>query len=205
MVAVSCFYNIYDKSCVKYIFIKYENYFKVIINSKSIILSNKSVVNNKQLFQIYILSLLCTNDTSTVDIMTIKNKSTELYIPSTICKNIYGIFAEKYLGYNYFTNYSSFVELDENIYRNPLLSIEPKRESGNKKIRKFEKLFYKSLTTNDTPIDLIIEYYNVKTSVEYTIIDKYKYYNKKIMLLMCVNRRLGNDIYKYLKETCEYP
>jgi len=35
-------------------------------------------------------------------------------------------------------------------------------------IRKFEKLFYKSLTTNDTPI----EYYNVKTSAEYTIIDK---------------------------------
>ena len=203
MVAVSCFYNIYDKSCVKYIFIKYENYFKVIINSKSIILSNKSVVNNKQLFQIYILSLLCTNDTSTVDIMTIKNKSTIKI--ATICKNIYGIFTEKYRGYNYFTNYSSFVELDENIYRNPLLSIEPKRESGNKKIRKFEKLFYKSLTTNDTPIDLIIEYYNVKTSVEYTIIDKYKYYNKKIMLLMCVNRRLGNDIYKYLKETCEYP
>jgi len=42
---------------------------------KIIILSNKSVVNNKQLFQIYIL---CTNDTSTVDIMTIKI--------ATICK-----------------------------------------------------------------------------------------------------------------------
>ena len=68
-------------------------------------------------------------------------------------------------------------------------------------IRKFEKLFYKSLTTNNTPI----EYYNVKTSAEYTIIEKYKYYNKKIMLFMCVNRRLGNDIYKYLKKTCEYP
>jgi len=214
MVEISCFFNIYDNPHVKYVFIKYNNYCKIIINGKSIIVSNNTLINNKLLFQIYILSLLCTNDTTKVDIMIIKNKSifgitTQLYIPSlnkkeNECfyiksKNIYGVFTEKYGNHKHFTNYASFIELDANIYRNPLLSTEPTRESSNKKIRKFEKLFNKYMN-KDTPIDLIIEYYNNKTSVEYTIINKYNEYNKKIMLYMCVNRRLGYDIYKYLNK-----
>jgi hypothetical protein len=51
-----------------------------------------------------------------------------------------------------------------------------------------------------SPIEMIQIYCN--TDEETAIIEKYKYYNKKIMLLMCVNRRLGNDIYDKMKIIC---
>jgi len=46
---------------------------------------------------------------------------------------------------------------------------------------------------------MISEYYTSETSEELKICDKYKKYNLKITLLLCVNRRMGYDIYSHMR------
>ena len=70
MVAISCyFYKNYNYESINCIFITYINYVKIILNEKSIILSKIQLKSNLKLFQMYMLSLFYTKDTSSVEMV----------------------------------------------------------------------------------------------------------------------------------------
>ena len=186
MVSISCYYNHYNRDPVNFTFIKYEKYVKVIINETAIIITIEQLANNTKLFQIYILSLLCTEDTSMVG-------------------KIYG----KYVAYSqwywknlYFTSYYNLTELyKSNINRpkNPLISQEPKRISSGKKIRKFTKVFDSYLSKIKDPIVLINEYYLIESTDLTESINKYIQYEAKINILSRIFHKYGRDIYSSIK------
>ena len=66
MVAISCFYKHFNRSPINFTFIQFEQYVKVILNDRIVILTKKQLVSNAKLVQMFILSLLCTEDTSVV-------------------------------------------------------------------------------------------------------------------------------------------
>jgi hypothetical protein len=148
MVAISCYYNHYNYESIKCIFITYLNYVKIILNEKSIIISKIQLKSNIKLFQMYILSLFYTKDTSQVEIIGEKlkiNKNKRIY-------NIYARKVWKHLGLN---EYYESITIKEDYYRNsndpldkiaqpkytrnPFNTQEPKRTSSDKKIKKFIK------------------------------------------------------------------
>jgi hypothetical protein len=159
MVTISCYYNHYNRDPINFTFIKYEKYIKIILNDRSIIITIEQLVTNYYLFQIYILSLLCTEDTEIFSIRYGK----------------YGIYSQWYWKNLYFTNYYNFTELYKQ--KNPLFSQEPKRISGNKKIKKFSKLFDSYLSKIKDPIVLINEYY-LSESID--LIEEINKYGKDI-------------------------
>jgi hypothetical protein len=175
MVQISCFYVHYNIAPIFFVFIKYNNYFKVILNNIYIILENKQLVDNTELFQIYILSLLCTEDASIISY-----------------KNIYGVNTMRYWKNLYFSSNYKFIELNK-YYKNIL--VEPKHSSSKNEYIKFNKYLFNYMNVIKHPLNLIIEFINHNTKEEFNIINKYK----KIMLLMCVKRRLGYDIYIKIK------
>lgn len=67
MVCISCFYIHYNRHPINFTFIRFTNFIKVILNKRSIILTNERLASNIELFQIYKLSLLCTKDSSTIE------------------------------------------------------------------------------------------------------------------------------------------
>lgn len=188
MSEISCFYNHQDIEPIIFIFIKYDKYFKILLNNRSIILTYQQLIYNNNLFQIYILSLLCTADTSFFDTHIIDNdfsKTNEKFIniydtiitASYIQKNykdlyftnrinynykktklINGIYTQKYWKNQYFTTYYDFIVI------NNINCIEPKHSSSSKKIRKFIKLVNHSIKN---PILLINQF--IKFESDYII------------------------------------
>lgn len=189
MVQISCFYVHYNIAPIFFVFIKYNNYFKVILNNIDIILENKQLVNNKELFQIYILSLLCTEDASIISYVTENNK------------NVYGVSTMRYWKSLYFSSNYKFIELNKR-YKNPF--IEPKRCSSKNEYIKFNKYLENYMNVIKHPYNLIIDFINHNTKVEFNIINKYKKHNNIIMLLMCVKRKFGNDIYDKIKNDINF-
>lgn len=185
MVSISCFYNHYNRDPINITFIKYNNYFKVIINHISIIITTEMLIFNEKLFQMYILSLLCTEDTS---IINYKN-------------NKYGVNTLKYWKHISFKNNYYFIELFFN-KKNPLNTIEPKRASSSKKIKKFQKLFNKYMTTKmiKNPIELLIEYYELHTDDIIDNIECIKEYEDKIKMCALLLHEFGYDIYSSIEK-----
>ena len=185
MVSISCFYNHYNREPINITFIKYNSYFKVILNNISIIITTEMLISNEKLFQMYIISLLCTEDTS---IISYKN-------------NKYGVNTIKYWKYICFNDYYDFIELFFN-KKNPLNTIEPKRASSSKKIRKFEKLFNKYMTTEmiKNPIELIIEYFELQTDDIIANIECIKEYEDKIDICALLLHEFGYDIYSVIEK-----
>ena len=66
MVNISSFYCHYKTDPIKFTFMQYENYIKVLLNKRQIILTNMQLVSNPELFQFFKLSLLCTENTSRI-------------------------------------------------------------------------------------------------------------------------------------------
>jgi len=146
MPAISCFfYRLFYRQPNNFIFIQFENYIKVILNSKSVILTYRELASDKQLYQIFILSLLLTNDTSSISSIISKNKK------------YYGVLTLKHCKKSCIGDYHEFVQLDKSNTKNPLNAIEPKRRSSNKKVRKFFK-FFDYIYENELVKDLIIIY-----------------------------------------------
>ena len=58
MVTISCFYNHFNSISVNIIFIQFEKFVKVILNNRIVILTNKELISNIKLFQLFKLSLL---------------------------------------------------------------------------------------------------------------------------------------------------
>ena len=189
MVSVSCFHIHYTSNPFKIIFIKFENYINVILNNneRSIILSNKQLAENKILFQIFILSLLCTKDTSKINTNYIEKYKKVLYTITT----------RTYWKNRYYKNDYDNIEIYD---KNPLNLQEPKRESSLKKNRKFMKLLNTYISIlRINPIDCIIDYYELE-SIEFAeYFRKYINYNKKIYLLSTILHNYGYDIYSNIR------
>lgn len=133
MVRISSFYTVFNKIIHNFIFITYEKFIKIIYNKKSIIISLNNFIKQKKLFQIYFLSLTCTQNTNLVDV--------HIYLTGEIQypEYVYGTYAKQFnvINNNFDENYS-FNPLTKNYLKNPLKSNEPKRETS---MRKQNKLF----------------------------------------------------------------
>lgn len=186
MVSISCFYNHYNIFPFNFTFIEYEKYVKIIINERSIILTKEQLVLNTKLFQIFILSLLCTEDISTI-----QSQESIIFLNTTI----YGINTKKKWKSLRFTNEYSFIELEKSYRKNPLNSREPKRNSSMKKIRKFNKLLNgrASIMIGD-PNKLILDFYINESKELYEYFNKYIDYNLKFNVLLSITQNYGSDI-----------
>jgi hypothetical protein len=116
--------------------------------------------------------------------------------------DIYGVFTTMYWKNLRFTKYYDFIKLEKSNCKspkNPLNTLEPKRSSSAKKLRKFMKLFNKYITKIKNPNDLICEYLinnDFDELMEY--FTKYINYNKnnpQINILSRILHNYGVDIY----------
>jgi hypothetical protein len=192
MTTISCFYIHYNREPINFTFIRFQKYIKIVLNDKAIILELSRFAANKSLFQIYILSLLLTEDTNSISVYHTNTESNE---------NIYGVSTMWYWKYLHLVNDYRFVELEKQATRNPLNMLEPKRETSEKKIRKFDRhasrYFSKYI---QSPIYVMSEYYTMETSDDAELCERYNSYSLKTTLLLCVNRRMGYDIYSQMRK-----
>jgi hypothetical protein len=191
MVAISCFYNHYNKIPVNFTFIQFEQFVKVILNDRIVILTNKQLVSNDKLYKMFKLSLLCTKDTS------------QIYVDSSNYfqyKVVMGVLTQQYWKHIEFTTDYDFVELSKAKYRNPLLAQEPKRPSSSKKIRKFEKLFDTHMTERiKDPDELMKEYFSIHLSGLNEYFTRYINHNAKNELLSSIMHTYGRDVYSSVR------
>ena len=141
--------------------------------------------NYRKLYNLYILSLLCTEDTSNI----------ERFYNEISNKYVYGVVTEKFWKLMYFTKYTDVIHLDVDYYRNPFLSKEPKRETSVKKQKKIIKDVDNYVKTYKINLVEIIDKYisEILDGVCEKINDIIKY-EKKIYLLSCV-KTFSRDIY----------
>jgi|UniRef100_A0A6C0LJ95 hypothetical protein len=145
---ISCFYMSFEnKNSLNIIFIKFENYIKVIFNCRSVILTSQQLISNYELFQIYLLSLVLTEDT------------TKIYYYYN-----YGIYTRIWENFNLTPSYK-FINLEKTKNKNPFNSEEPKRPTSSKKINKFMWIFNKWLV-DINPVNLFHEYYSNELKFE---------------------------------------
>ncbi len=187
MPTISCYYNSYNDIPFTMFFIKFENFIKVSLNFKAVILTNEELVSNIELFQIFILSLLFTKDTS---------KASMICDDDIINKPIkwYGIITHVYDKNNKSINYyNKFFSLYKCRYRNPLNTQEPKRASSYKKIKKFFKFFYLNYFVKmvKEPLVIMNEYIEQETFN----IERLIQYEKKIEILSVILHNYGYDVY----------
>lgn len=187
---VTCCVYFYVKTSLNLIvFTKFDNYF--IINhdrNNIIIVSHETLVLLPNLFKIYILSLLVTEDTRNVIKTKTKYSNKIIYTLPIKYQNMPLFFNETY----------------KNVYigkRNPLNKLEPKRESSLKKINKFIKNFNKTFEY-DSPNTLIEKFIESEINIEQNEINKIllKHYNDNtISLLTGIKKKYGTDIYDKIK------
>ena len=141
MPEISCLYI--DKIRNMYtaiMFLRFQNFIIVTLtgfNPVTVILSNNTFMSIRNLFQIYIASVMMTINTGKMEKIFLKKKKTGKRKKCTgTCYAVYSRY-----------NYSSS---SDNIYhyyvnkKNLLLKSEPKRQTSDKKIRKFIKIFNNS-------------------------------------------------------------
>ena len=136
MPSISCFYIHYNREPINIIFVKYENFIKIFLNEKSVILTIQQLLSIRELFQIYLISLLLTEDTSKISF------DIEHY------RNVYGVSTIRYWKNLHLTSTYNVVLLEKNPHKNPLNANEPKRSTSLKKINKFLKKFDKYIDDN---------------------------------------------------------
>lgn len=66
MTTISCFYIKYNRLAINFTFISFNKYIKVIVNHRSIILEKARFAGNKEMVQVYTLSLICSKNTSKI-------------------------------------------------------------------------------------------------------------------------------------------
>ncbi len=188
--SISCFFiTNHIEGHINIIFIKFRSFIKVILNNKSVILNFRQLISNYRLFQIYLLSLLLTEDISKIDIDVVDNKI------------IYGISTLKYWKNFYLTLSYKTVYFKKKFNKNLLNTQEPKRSTSLKKINKFMRIFYNLYNEGYiiNPIYVFYEYYSYQTNDIAEYIKKYREYNKKIEILSNILHNYGYDIYSCIK------
>jgi hypothetical protein len=205
MVEISCYYNHYNYESINCIFITYINYVKIILNEKSIILSKIQLKSNLKLFQMYILSLFYTLDTTMVERIGEKQK-----INKNRC--IYNIYTKKIWKHLHLNEYYDIVSIERyyirhndhlnknaapKYTRNPLKTQEPNRQSSNKKIKKFLKylnyITYLKYDTQNFEKMLNECYLNSFKDVSHYF-QNYIDYNTHIIILAMFYNTYGVDI-----------
>jgi hypothetical protein len=187
---ISCFnYHWFDNS-FKFIFIEFDNFFKVIVNNKMIVLTKQELTSNSRLFQVYLISLLLTEDTKNI-------------VSFTLDKSyIYGIRSRWYVKtldrFNMvLKDTENFTMISKLSNRNPLNASSPKRSSGAKKIRKVMKLinkFYADYNITDLSFIVTIFYRN-ETQLLVDYFERYIAHEKKIEMLSVILHNYGRDVY----------
>ena len=192
MATISCFYNrIFTRSPHSFTFIKYEKFVKVFMDSKVVVLTNEDLISDQRLFQIFILSLLLTKDTSIVDSVVDVNDGKVKYGKSTMRHCRYIQLPETY----------KFTQLLKSSTKNPLNAREPKRPSSSKKIRKFFKsfnTFYWNEMIKETDI-IFEEFFYVKTVDIFDYVDRYAESECKVVILSSILHAYGRDVYSAIK------
>jgi len=157
---ISCLSINFNRDAANFTFTQFKNYVKVILNGRSIVLTNDQLVENCELFQMFVMSLLFTEDITKIDKVTINDK---VY---------YGVSTMVYCR-NFATNRSyKFIHLEKTAHRNPLNCKEPKRSTSSKKYNKFFRYFYNCLNDKSYIIDpkyMIRDYFLGETSNEMLI------------------------------------
>jgi len=186
MPEISCFYIHFNHSPRQIVFVKFDNYFSVRLDpSRPVIITLNTMSSIPYLFEMYMLSLLVTEDTQSVILMT------EFRIIKT--HMIRTKFLYKRRGFMEGYRYISVGK------KNPLNKSEPKRESSDKKIRKFIKNFNREFDRDD-PIALITMF--VEDEIENTNVNEIlaEYYkNNRISLLTGIKKKFGRDIYDMIR------
>lgn len=140
MVNISGFYTVFNGIIHNFIFITYNKFIKIIYNKKSIVLNFDNFIKNTKLFQIYFLSLICTENTN--------HTETNIYLVGCIqyTEYVYGTMIKPYNDvYKKFEDDYIFNPMTKNYLKNPLKSKEPKRETSIKKQNKLLKNIYYDL------------------------------------------------------------
>jgi len=186
----SCVYLYLRTGLNLIVFTKFDNYFIVKHDRKNIItITPETLVSIPNLFKIYILSLLVTENTRNVVKIKTKNFNNIRYTLLIKYQNEPMIFNDTY----------------KNIFvgkRNPLNKLEPKRETSSKKINKFIKKFNSTFEFN-SPDSLIEKFIESEIKIEQNEINKIllKHYNNNtISLLTGIKKKFGRDIYDKIKE-----
>lgn len=188
MVFISCFYVHYNRNEVNFTFVRFEKFIKVILNDRSVILTNEQFVSNNKLFQIYILSLLCTEDSSTIQMEQINIKRDRTV-------NSYGVLTKINWKLMYFTNDYRFIPLKKLFINNPLNMEEPKRATSMKKVRKFLKLLNGNIADLiDEPDKIINDFYRHESEEVIDYLESYISYNVQTIALHSIIQKYGSDV-----------
>jgi hypothetical protein len=184
--SISCLYIHYNRSPANFTFIKFDNFVKVIFNKRAVIMTNEQLVSNDELFQVYIMSLIVTEDTSKVERVKIDKM---IY---------YGISTMRFWKNLYLTDFYKIISLEKSAHRNPLNSKEPKRATSQKKLNKFMSIFYDNIYNSNyivTPHRLLNEYYCNETDE----IAKYIEHHTQTTILTAILHNYGYEVYSAIK------
>jgi hypothetical protein len=190
MVAISCFNQ--NKS-VNFTFIEFNQFVKVSVNNRIVILTKKQLGSNYKLLQMFKLSILCTKDTSVAT----------SYIINDTGATVWGVNTQIYWKQQYFSNYE-FTQLHSSQFRNPLLAQEPKRASSNKKIKKFMKLFHYMMTERIHDQNAIIRKYYTSELLYltnyFTRYIEHNRNNRQIQMLSQILHNYGYNVYSSVQQ-----
>lgn len=187
MPSISCFYyRLWTRKPFTFIFVKFEKFVKVMLDHKAVILTNEELASNPELFQMFVLSLLLTENTSKVD--SVINDDNKIS---------YGV-----LSYQYWNSSRSkfelcFNELEKSRTKNPLNAREPTRASSDKKVRKFFKSFrefYENEMIKDPSI-IVEEYLDRHASDVINYFNRYIEHECRVQMLSSIFHNFGRDIY----------
>ena len=181
MPEISCYYVHYRLASEYITFITYENYIIVRINEyKMITLSNETFMKITRLFDFYILSLILVEDAQ------------QFYkIDDNYCLMTIYLWERLYLTKDY-----RYVYIH---HKNLLNKRQPKRETSNKKIKKFIK-FFNNLFENDEPITLIEKYLNAIITPAENELNEGLHKNNTIQLLTGIKKKYSEDIYDQIRK-----
>ena len=192
MPSISCFYNHYNRESINFMFIEFEKFVKVVLNAKSVILKKEDLASNPRLLQVFMLSLVLTEDTSTVYSFINRETNQLAYGQSTIWywKNLR------------MTEYYHISMFEKSISRNPLNASEPKRASSSKKVRKFFKLFNSIFDRQmvKDPIDIFNEFFEQETAGMFDYFKRYIEHERKVEMLSVILHNYGNDVYSGVRK-----
>ena len=190
MASISCYYIHYNRDPVNIIFVKYENFIKIFLNEKSVIMTIKQLVSNRELYKIYLISLLLTEDTSKI------STDIENY------RNIYGVSTIRIWKNIRLTTDYQVVLLEKSPHKNPLNATEPKRSTSLKKINKFLRKFQKYC--DDKYISdvkkIFNEYYLMEITPVFDFVKRVVEHEKKIEMLSVILHNYGIDVYSVVKK-----
>ena len=181
MTEIGCFFSSQGHRPRNFTFVKYQEFMKISLCNKSIIIRIENLKRNETIFRFYILSLLCTEDPTRISIIDVVRGI-----------EIFGISTDILRNRSTFVGSYDYIMLEKRCFKNPLLSQEPRRETSMKKQNKFMKLIHQLFYRRVNPRRAIDLYQ--KQMIANTDVMKIVEYEKRINLL-CSIRGFNRDIY----------